>query len=285
MIFNFKHRRYLLLLAGLFGTLFSGLPAQNVGIGVASPAVKLHVSAWIRSDSLAGPDSALVIADQLGTLRRFEFNGNGNTVLGGNATWVTLPAGGGGTYGDFSYPDGFDGISPLTRNGLSTTPYVVPAGKNLYVSQVYSGSANYVFQVNGLTVYRGFSAFGSSGRIEHLDQPIILAPGDQLGATDNGLTANGFLIDSTVAPMTMNNLSASPYVVPAGKVFVILNYYALNSSASLNVDGVRVYYGYSNWGDSTNDYNSLGDVMFVGPGQTLSANANDVVVNGYLRDP
>lgn len=259
---------------------------QNVGIGTSNPQEKIHVAGWIRSDSLAGPDSVLVIADQNGTLRRFPHPGNPNVVLLGNLTWGAAPGGGGGgTYGDFSYPDGFNGISPLTINNLQATPYTVPAGKNFYVSQVYSGSANSFFLVNSKIVYRGFSGFGSAGRTQRLDQPLILAPGDQLSTNDNALAVNGFLIDPLVQPMTLNNLSSSNFTVPAGKVFVILNYYSLSSSGALNIDGRRVFYGYSNWGDATNEYQNLGDILFAGPGQIISSNDNSVVINGYLRNP
>jgi hypothetical protein len=267
-------------------SLFTGLVwGQNVGIGRNNPLEKLHVAGWIRSDSLAGPDSALVIADPLGTLRRFPFSGDPATVLLGNGNWGPPPGSGSSGYGDFSYPDGFDGITPISLINLQTTPYVVPAGKNLYISQLYSGSANETFRVDGKVVYRGFTGFGSAGRTQHLDQPIILGAGQAFSATANDVHGNGFLINSNVTPRTINNLSSTPYTVPAGKVLVILNFYSLSSGATLVINGVRMFYGYSNWGDSTNEYQNLGDVLFVGPGQTLTSNDDAVVVNGYLRNP
>jgi hypothetical protein len=44
------------------------LPAQNVGIGTASPAEKLHVAGNVRVDFLAGPDTRLVASDANGSL-------------------------------------------------------------------------------------------------------------------------------------------------------------------------------------------------------------------------
>lgn len=194
------------------------------------------------------------------------------------------PAGGGG-FGNYSYPDGFNNITPLTRNNLLVSPYTVPNGKNLYITQLYSGSANETFRVNGKVVYRGFSGFGSAGRTQHLDQPVIVAGGQVFSATADDVHGNGFLIDTLVTPMTMNNLSTTPYTVPVGKVFVILNLYSLSSNGTLNIGGIRMFYGYSNWGDATNEYQNLGDILFAGAGQVISSNDDAVVVNGYLRNP
>ena len=276
----------------IFGTGINGtgttVSTGNIGIGTNAPTEKLHVQGGARITSLSGVGNRLVQSNATGVLSNVA-DGNAGDVLttdgAGNYSWGPAAGGGGSTYGDFSYPDGFDGIAPVMYNNLSTTPVVVPAGKNLYISQVYSGSANEVFRVDGKTVYRGFSGFGIAGRDQHLDQPIIVGEGQTFSASNNGVHANGFLIDADVQPLTLNNLSTTPYVVPAGKVFVILNYHALSSSASLNVGGIRIYYGYSNWGDATNQYNNMGDVQFVGEGVTLNTNDNGVVVNGYLRNP
>ena len=260
--------------------------AQNVGIGTTLPQEQLHTGAWIRSDSLSGADSAILMTDNDGTLKRFPHPGDSGQVLLGNLTWGAMPgSGSSGALGNFSYPDGFNGITPVVYSSLSSVSVTIPAGQNLYISQLYSGSANTVFQVDGKTVYRGFSGFGSAGRDQHLEQPIIVGAGQVISVSGGSIHANGFLIDSTVAPMTFNNLSSVPYTVPSGKVFVILNYHSLSSSAALNVDGARMYFGFSNWGDATNQYNNLGDVLFVGPGMVLSATQDGVVVNGYLREP
>ncbi|MBL0020486.1 MAG: hypothetical protein IPP17_29625 [Bacteroidetes bacterium] len=109
--------------------------AQNVGIGIVTPLEKLHVNGYIRSNPLSSGDTSLVIADQLGTLRIFPFPNDSTRVLRGNATWGQLPA---NAFGSFPFPDGVSGITPINRNQLQSTPYVVPAGKNLYITNIYS---------------------------------------------------------------------------------------------------------------------------------------------------
>jgi hypothetical protein len=50
-----------------------------------------------------------------------------------------------------AFPDGLSGITPTTINNLSSTPYAVPSGKNLYIANVRI-SDNYELKVAGKTI-------------------------------------------------------------------------------------------------------------------------------------
>ena len=72
--------------------------SQNVGIGTAAPAEKLHVAGTIRSDALASPDTNVVISDVNGTLMNFD-PGTTNQVLmsqgaGRSPRWGSLTGAG-----------------------------------------------------------------------------------------------------------------------------------------------------------------------------------------------
>jgi hypothetical protein len=188
-----------------------------------------------------------------------------------------------GTQDDLIFPDGTAGMTPLTMNMLSSSPYSVPAGKNFYITSVYSGSASNYLTVNGNIVYRGFANFGSASRILNITNPVIAASGHVIGSNDNLFTINGFLVDEGVEPFTLSGLSSAPITVPAGKVVVILNFYSLSNNP-LVIDGDIMYYGYSNFGDNTNNYDQVRRVIVAGPGQMISSDVNTVVVNGYLRN-
>ncbi len=194
---------------------------------------------------------------------------------------VTPSAPGSGT--TLIFPDGISGITPVTINTLNTTPYTVPAGKNLYITSLYSGGS-YTFSINNNIVYRGFTNFGSQDRILNLTNPLIAGETHVVSGSDNSITINGFLVDAHIQPLTLGNLSSVNYTVPSGKILVIMNCYSLSSNANLNINGIRVYYGYSNWGDNTNQYTQLGLVLLAAPGDIISSNENSFIINGYLMN-
>ena len=64
--------------------------------------------------------------------------------------------GGGGSGCDIQYPDGLDG-EPITYNLFSS--YTVPAGKNLYITNLYSQSG--FFSIDGVNIHIGYCNYGS----------------------------------------------------------------------------------------------------------------------------
>jgi len=199
----------------------------------------------------------------------------------GNGSWQ--PGGGGsGSGGSLEYPDGFAGMTPVTAAGLLATPYTVPAGKNLYISNAYAGN-NRTLYVNGAIVLIGYFNTGSVGDSDNrLGQPVAAGPGDSASANNDDLVINGILVDAGVTPVTRNNLFSSAYKVPAGKILVILNAYAnLNY---LYIDGNIVLRGYYTTGQVGGRMQHLSQPLFAAGGQVISAADNAVTVNGYLVD-
>ena len=105
--------------------LFSFVPAQNVGIGTAVPAERLHVAGSIRSDALAGIGSRMVRADANGTLVIMPNGANGDVITqtAGGPVWQA-PGGGGGN--DWT-TTGNAGTNPATNFAGTTdaTDFVI----------------------------------------------------------------------------------------------------------------------------------------------------------------
>ncbi len=255
--------------------------AQNVGIGTVTPLEKLHVNGYIRSNPLSSGDTSLVIADQLGTLRIFPFPNDSTQVLRGNATWGQLPA---NAFGSFSFPDGVSGITPINKNQLQSIPYVVPAGKNLYITNIYSIRTDDFLSVSGLRVHYGFSNRGFTDQAQHLSNPIIAAAGATISSNADTLLINGFLINATVSPVTLSNLNTATYTVPVGRILVIANLFSLGTTSGLTINGKRVQYGLSSYG-AKDQFQHLGLPMILNAGDVLGSNDNAITVNGYLRFP
>lgn len=67
-------------LACLFGFVIQALPAQNVGIGTATPLERLHVAGAVRVNSLAGVGTRVVASDANGTLINIAPGTNGQVL-------------------------------------------------------------------------------------------------------------------------------------------------------------------------------------------------------------
>lgn len=263
---------------------------QNVGIGTDIPAEKLHVAGKIRSDSLSGIDSSLIIADPAGTLHRLETPGDTSKVLRGDLSWGASSSGGGsGTAGGgtFYFPDGTNPITPITMIGSSSFPYTVPAGMNLYVTNLQNsvGFSTSTLNVNGITVLIGFSNRGEQDDMGRLQHPILLGAGDILdGKTSAAI--NGFLIPALVQPVTVD-LMAGSYTVPPGKTLIVTSYCSNGGFSSyLQIDGVNVFEGFSLFRGEAARNSHLGQALFVGSGSILTVthiSPNLASVNGYLR--
>ena len=146
----------------------------------------------------------------------------------------------------------------------SVQSYVVPNGKNLYISSLKvdpdplnpdSAWADVnIFEVNNIT----FRGFGTNLSTHHY---FLLGEGMAL-TSRNIIYANGFLVDKKV-DLLIHDLAASPYTVPAGKTLYITN---SRFSEPVEIDGV-----------------SLTPVTVVYSNQTLSSDDDSGVFIGFLR--
>ncbi|QIE59644.1 hypothetical protein G5B37_08725 [Rasiella rasia] len=124
------------------------------------------------------------------------------------------------------FPDGMAGAQPVTHRFPSS--YTVPAGKNFYITQIYSVNPAASFLVNGIVM-----KFGMENRsaAQGLANPIICGSGDVIttaGTMGTSVRMNGLLVDAGVTPVTGNT---DNYTVPAGKMFVLFG--VSNDAANL----------------------------------------------------
>ena len=117
------------------------LGAQNVGIGTAAPAEKLHVAGNIRSNSLASADTNVVVSDINGTLRNLGPGVSGEVLTsrgpGRSPAWGSVVAAQVQVYGANATRTFINSTSFISVTGLSQT--IVLAG-NAVVQIATSGS-------------------------------------------------------------------------------------------------------------------------------------------------
>jgi len=192
-----------------------------------------------------------------------------SNLLSNDSTFITNVGGGmGGSGCDIQYPDGLDG-EPITYN-LSSS-YTVPAGKNLYITNLYSQSG--FFSIDGVNVLHSYSNYNQSSKTA---MPFIAKQGQILLHSSSAGSFNGFLVDALVDPITYN-LSSS-YTVPAGKNLYITNLYS--QSGFFSIDGVNVLHSYSNY-----NLSSKTAMPFIAKqGQVLLHSSSAGSFNGYLVD-
>ena len=197
------------------------------------------------------------------------------------------------------FPDGLNNFSSITMS--LGADYVVPTGKNLYVTNVMTGGSNNdsVF-INNNPIYTGrtygsYAApfYGDIGQI--MDNPLILGPGDLIQRKPaNGNSFSGFLIDAVVDPITIA-LNAAPnsspsYTVPTGKFFVLLNAY--NHGLNIKVNGTTFLgVGYNSYQGSSSAHKlrTLSMPVLFSEGDVLSHDGfpflnSKATLNGYLVD-
>ncbi|MEZ4857606.1 MAG: hypothetical protein R2781_02225 [Flavobacteriaceae bacterium] len=202
-------------------------------------------------------------------------DGTANQVLttdgSGTASWQnpTTPF----ELKDPKYPDGFLGMTPITMNNLSTTSYTVPAGKNLYITNVISNTGATTLSISGTEVLAGVHNVGAYGG---LTNPLIATGGNSITASTNFLGVSGFLVNANITPTTI--ASTPSYIVPANKVLVILN---ARWSTNFSIDSITIYNGNGN-SQSSAGLTSFHNPIFVDEGQVLAVNSG--AINGYLID-
>ncbi|MCD4681212.1 MAG: fibrobacter succinogenes major paralogous domain-containing protein [Bacteroidales bacterium] len=147
-----------------------------VGIANTSPTTNLHIDGGFKlNDGTQGKNKVLT------------------SDASGKANWVTLSDVNKG-FANLSYPDGADGITPITVKVNSTNFYSVPIGRNLYILNIFSMNNNSL-EINGNAITYGFYNYGTGAFSQRLSQPIVVGHGDTVGGSDaNDITINGYLV-------------------------------------------------------------------------------------------
>lgn len=180
---------------------------------------------------------------------------------------------------------GDDGNPPPSVTALS---YTVSSGKNLYITNYYGQLATSL-SIDGKKIVDGRSNTYTGSPNVVLRQPILVGAGKVVTGSSVGVRIYGFELPSMVTPVILNNLSTTPYIVPAGKTFVLLNSYS-NVGLTVNSDLATPYDATREWnlmGTTINDA-TLGNspLVFALPimlsaGTRLKASDNNTVINGY----
>ena len=139
---------------------FHGNGNGNVGIGTTAPGYKL--------DAQGG-----------------QINASGGLCIAGDCktSWSAVSAG-----SDIEFPDGIANVTPVTADLASV--YTVPAGKTLYITNYYQGSASPGnLYINGVSLWAGFSGINAYT----LRMPIIVGAGGTVSAGTGPSSFNGYL--------------------------------------------------------------------------------------------
>ena len=184
------------------------------------------------------------------------------------------------------FPDGIGG-EPLSWS-LETSDYLVPNGKNLYITQYHNTEQSNGLLVQNITEdlqlvkghsnYVYYTGVGFSPSNTN-NMPIVIGPGETITGTGS---FNAFLIDAIVTPLTLSVIDS--YVVPDDKMLYILQFFGEDQSL-LVVDDVPLIENYSNHifytGVGFTPAINLSIPIIVGPGQIINGSGN---INGYLTE-
>lgn len=186
----------------------------------------------------------------------------------------TGPAGPQGPVGESTsklfYPDGLEGMIPITQGDLNEIPYTVPENKNLYITSLHrTGSSGNSLMIDDIKAVWVASFLT-------LKQPIIAGANQEITTefSAGDIVINGFLVDASVTAITLANLKIRPYTVPLGHTLYITNINPNNIFTKLKIDDFEVA--------SVSSFISCGQPIIVTERQVLSSSPYDLVINGYL---
>jgi len=239
------------------------------GTGYALPTTDGNVDEVLTTNgsgtiSWAAPTITEIDGDITNEIQDLSVTGTDLNISGGG-TGTSMMA-----FINPSFPDGMQGMVGVTHTFSSN--YNVPAGKNLYITNIHSANTTAEISINGRRIH-----YGRENRLafQSLTQPLIAGAGEVINSTDSSVLFNGFLADAKVTPITSFSI-----VVPANRMLVVLNVkrsVAIGSVLS-RINGAVVYFGDGS-SSGTAGQNSFFNPLFVDSGQTFTSGG---VFNGYL---
>jgi hypothetical protein len=228
--------------------------------------------------------------------------GDGNASLS-DAIFMELESGSGSSVtssitdiSDFSFPDGKEDISPVIHD-FGDGAFIVPDGKNLYITSYHGWSSADEVQISAKTIFRGRGHYsnGQGAPVGLFELPLIAASSEIVDAPG---IINGFLVDASIQPVTLSlsgdYVDNTSYTVPSGKILVVLNFYsAMNGGyGNLQSNGIDLLNGIFNYYDIISGCNppcfstNIKNPIFFDENSVISTHgwADFQVINGYLMD-
>ncbi len=205
--------------------------------------------------------------------------GDGGVVVSQAGQTITISGSGGASSSaeSLAYPDGFMDLEPVYWPLMSLMPYTVPAGKNLYITNVFCPQGDELL-IDGLGIVKIVG--NAPNRL-----PIIVGSGQIVSVLIPGfITINGFLVDAVVTPVTVD-IGSGNYFPPGGQDLVVTHVYTRrteNPYWDLNIQGGAPIYRIS----TTDQTDGLDQPIIIAPGTYLSTTAGypgSIIINGYLR--
>ncbi|GHC63054.1 hypothetical protein [Ulvibacter litoralis] len=169
------------------------------------------------------------------------------------------------------YPDGFEGMTPITIGSLDGAGYTVPVGKTFYLTNYYTSTTS-TFFINNLQFLDTSQNFNN---VNSFENPLLINAGVTITNSSINSSVSGFLIDSGVAVV----INTNNYTVPIGKIFVLLSVSSFNNQ-KIEIDGKVVYSG-KGININSPGLTSFSNPIFVDEGKAVTYSG---FMNGYLID-
>jgi uncharacterized protein (TIGR02145 family) len=214
-----------------------------------------------------------------------------SNFLSGDSTFITNVGGGMGGGGcDYSFPEGIEGQTIAWDLGVTGNyqNYTVPAGKNLFITNVHSDYSE-SFRIDGILVIdQAYST--TSSLVAMLKHPICVKSGQVVSFDGPGgpNTFYGILTDAVVDPISFwfddPGTGFDTYTVPVGKRLIVTNLWK-SGDDDFFIDGVVIASGIFNKpvGNST-DNKYLEIPLIINSGSIVSVPNHFASFNGYLAD-